>query len=246
MPRWNYTARDYVLDTLANLPPDDQCTKWPYHTTNAGIGSVSHNGKEMTARVFAYHQAYGIPEDRGKVYLTCGTSHCFRPSHLKRIPHCYEYVVKTLANLPEGDDCIDWPFALRDDGYGELHLPKALGFTRRVITPYQLAYILTYGAIEEGQCVLHRCDRPSCFRPSHLFSGTQLDNIADMISKGRNKPFVLRGTDANGKRFDDETIRAIRAAYDSAAFTKVAISKQFFVSATHLDRILKRQSRRNA
>lgn len=30
----------------------------------------------------------------------------------------------------------------------------------------------------------HHCDNPQCFRPSHLFVGTQLDNIYDYLNKG--------------------------------------------------------------
>ena len=34
--------------------------------------------------------------------------------------------------------------------------------------------------------VLHDCDNPPCVRQSHLFLGTQADNIADMDTKGRS------------------------------------------------------------
>ncbi len=42
-----------------------------------------------------------------------------------------------------------------------------------------------------GLCVCHHCDNPICCNPSHLFLGTQKENIQDCISKGRfsfNRP----------------------------------------------------------
>lgn len=34
--------------------------------------------------------------------------------------------------------------------------------------------------------VLHKCDNPPCWNPDHLFEGTQSDNRADSIAKGRS------------------------------------------------------------
>ena len=39
--------------------------------------------------------------------------------------------------------------------------------------------------IPEGMVVRHTCDNPLCFNPEHLVLGTQLDNIADCITRGR-------------------------------------------------------------
>lgn len=38
----------------------------------------------------------------------------------------------------------------------------------------------------EKPFVLHTCDVRSCVNPDHLFAGSQKDNIADMVKKGRH------------------------------------------------------------
>jgi DNA-binding XRE family transcriptional regulator len=42
-----------------------------------------------------------------------------------------------------------------------------------------------HGDIPEGMVLLHSCDNPRCINLEHLSLGTQADNIADMIAKGR-------------------------------------------------------------
>lgn len=51
---------------------------------------------------------------------------------------------------------------------------------------HRTAWILTFGKIPKDIKVLHACDNPPCCNPAHLFLGTQMDNIRDMISKGRD------------------------------------------------------------
>jgi hypothetical protein len=96
--------------------------------------------------------------------------------------------------------------------------------------------------------VLHRCDNPPCVNPSHLFLGTQTDNIKDRTSKGRDG--AARG-DANGSRLyperlvrgeqspaaklTDEIVRTIRALEPRPSINKLAAiygtSKQTIWSA---------------
>ena len=48
--------------------------------------------------------------------------------------------------------------------------------------------------ILNGLKVLHKCDNPICCNPTHLFLGSQLENIKDRDMKGhhRNKASVLK------------------------------------------------------
>lgn len=52
---------------------------------------------------------------------------------------------------------------------------------------HRIAYEDAYGPIPEGLGVLHRCDVKLCVEPTHLFLGTQRDNLNDMRAKGRDR-----------------------------------------------------------
>ena len=52
---------------------------------------------------------------------------------------------------------------------------------------HRISYVIHKGPIPKGMEICHSCDNPICTNPSHLWCGTQLDNIADCVSKKRNK-----------------------------------------------------------
>lgn len=83
-----------------------------------------------------------------------------------------------------GEDAC-WPWTgcrNKQTGYGIVNL----GNTNKHIKGTHVAsWIFTHG--EPGsKHVLHSCDNRPCCNPKHLFLGTNLDNVRDMIAKGRN------------------------------------------------------------
>jgi hypothetical protein len=42
--------------------------------------------------------------------------------------------------------------------------------------------------------IMHLCDNPKCFNPDHLETGTQKQNMYDMMKKGRNAYIGVRGS----------------------------------------------------
>ncbi len=100
-------------------------------------------------------------------------------------------------------DCWPWkrPAAA---GYGTF---LANGKTH---SAHRFAWMLAFGPIPEGMRVCHRCDNPPCCNPSHLFLGTQADNMHDRDAKGRT--VIRRGEEsavAKLTRADVVQIRSI-------------------------------------
>lgn len=87
------------------------------------------------------------------------------------------------ARVDKSGECWLWRGATRSSrtpwNYGRIYE------NGRIRSAHVVSYEMNLGAIPDGLLVLHRCDTPLCVRPSHLFLGTQRDNVRDARSKGR-------------------------------------------------------------
>lgn len=90
---------------------------------------------------------------------------------------------KKVIKSDNKDDCWDWNAALKT-GYGSMK------YNDKNIRAHRLSWIIHNGSIPDGLCVLHKCDNRKCNNPNHLFLGSKVDNIKDMVSKGRNKYLI--------------------------------------------------------
>lgn len=84
------------------------------------------------------------------------------------------------------DACWPWIGLTGTSGYGKF------GCAGRTLTAHRVSLALAIGHTELFAC--HQCDLKTCCNAKHLFPGTQADNIADMVSKGRQAVGVKQGT----------------------------------------------------
>lgn len=104
----------------------------------------------------------------------------------------------------KGNGCWLWQGGKTVRGYGTIRIAGRDGYAHRA------SWIIHYGPIPSGQYVCHTCDNPTCVNPSHLFLGTQKDNIQDMVNKGRHRsvtsPETLLRGDAHPSRIYPERL----------------------------------------
>lgn len=109
------------------------------------------------------------------------------------------------SKVKETDSCWLWTVAT-SHGYGRFWVSG-----NKMITAHRFSWECHYGSVPEGLCVLHKCDVKACVNPQHLFLGTQADNMADMVEKGRS----LVGVRNSNAKLTPDIIVLIRAATGS-------------------------------
>lgn len=75
---------------------------------------------------------------------------------------------------------------------------------------HRAAWILFRGSIPSEKHVLHRCDNPACVNPEHLFIGSNVDNVADRVTKGRSGWKERKGESHPMRKLSEDDVRSIR------------------------------------
>jgi HNH endonuclease len=113
--------------------------------------------------------------------MSCPTDHTLAERFWKKI----DRNGPVPENCPELGPCWIW-LAYKDEwGRGQIETSQGRRHAHKV------SWLLYGNVIPDGMRLLHRCDNMGCPNPAHLRLGTQAENIAEMIARGRN-PFGER------------------------------------------------------
>lgn len=123
--------------------------------------------------------------------------HLFRG---KTAPERFEMQVVRSAG------CWSWRGGKDQDGYPIFH-----GELDGVVYKrgHRYSYVASTGEHPGDLQVLHSCDNPECSNPDHLSLGTNAENMADKIAKGRHR--ARRGADHGNAKITEEQAKAILA-----------------------------------
>lgn len=149
----------------------------------------------------------------------------------------YDYAIERAIPEPNSG-CLLWLGYVDDLGYGRASLASV-----RENKAHRIIWTLAHGPIPPGMKVLHRCDVRCCVDLGHLFLGTQADNVADMIAKGRMNVPPKRGSQNGTAMLDEEHVWAIRHfMLRDRLFSQAEIARSYGVSPMTISRIATGQS----
>lgn len=135
-------------------------------------------------------------------------------------------LIEATATVDQ-NGCWIWP---TDGRYGHVNIDG------RNYSTHRLAWLAYRGRIGEMH-VLHHCDVTQCVNPEHLFLGTHLENMDDMVSKDRSG---ARELDNVRGKLTDEQVREIRAKHSRGIPTSW-LATDYDVAASYIRDIVGRR-----
>lgn len=144
----------------------------------------------------------------------------------------YRLLSRVVVKADSG--CWEWTGTVGKNGYGVFWLDG------RNLGAHRASWALHGFGDAVDLCVLHRCDNRVCVNPAHLFLGTNAENMADMVAKGRAAGSRRIGERNPCARVTQADVQAIRAEY-GAGSTQRAIAKRFGISQPTVNAIVSRK-----
>lgn len=138
-----------------------------------------------------------------------------------------------VSKAPHSKGCWEWQGQTDKGGYGTISIND------RNKRAHRMSYELAYGELPAELDVLHTCDNPTCVNPSHLFLGTDVDNMRDKVAKDRQ----CKGESHGMSKLTEEQVLEIRRRYKRYAKVDntVTLAREFGVHQSRIFDIVNRK-----
>ena len=141
---------------------------------------------------------------------------------------------KFFKKVNKTESCWLWTGSINGGGYGTFK------YLDTIQNAHRAGWRIIKGEIPKGLLVLHKCDVRNCVNPDHLFLGTYLENIEDMMNKGRGN--FVRGKNHGLSKLNEKEVIEIRRLDKHDIITRKLLSKMFKVNVSTIAGIVKRKA----
>lgn len=138
-----------------------------------------------------------------------------------RLPSDSERLWSRVDKSGGPNSCWEWTGFRNRDGYGHVTVDG-----KQNQRAHRAIYRDFYGELSDDVVVRHTCDNPPCCNPAHLLAGTQVENMADIVERGR---WPRRWTDdqLEAVRVDTRPGRVVAAEYGMSQSYVYLLRKQY-------------------
>ncbi len=142
-----------------------------------------------------------------------------------------EIIARFWSKVDTSGECWLWTASTMDRyGHGQFTIRDTIRYQHHLYA-HRVAWALDGFEIAPNMKLCHTCDVALCVRSSHLFIGTQQDNLNDARQKGR----LIDG--AHLIKLSDTDMLDIRTNY-RPRFNGKALAAKYGISVTHLLRVV--------